>query len=375
VTVAATLQDRVRSLIEESGLKQEAFAVAVGLDASKLSKSLNEHRRFSSLDLAMIAQYSGVTVDWLIQGVGQHAVAARVAHDGSSVGDAIREAESLVEARDNLLFLGASQHWPEPPPFQSPLWTEQGKELADFALSHLGHPDTHENESFATAIEQNFGIDVRVMHLGPGCDGLAMCGSGARVLLVASTENPTRQRFTMAHELAHLLCKDSQDVHVDENVMARSGPRDSSEMRANSFAAHLLMPESMLCARFSGPMVSDDLFANTVMDLMVSPSSLAWRLLNLKQISAERRAQLGRLRTIDCAAMTGRMKDYATWVEASNQPRIPLRLLQDSFQAYLDGRTTLRPVARLFDIPVELLRRAVEQPASATEESGADFEP
>ena len=40
----------------------------IGLDDSKLSKSLGGIRRFSSLDLARIAEQCDVTVDWLVTG-------------------------------------------------------------------------------------------------------------------------------------------------------------------------------------------------------------------------------------------------------------------------------------------------------------------
>ena len=63
-----TTPDRVRDLIQASGLSQGDFALRVGLNDSKLSKSLSGARRFSSLDLARIAEICEVTVDWLITG-------------------------------------------------------------------------------------------------------------------------------------------------------------------------------------------------------------------------------------------------------------------------------------------------------------------
>ena len=62
------ITDRVLSLIEASGQSRRAFAQDIGLDDSKLSKSLSGARRFSSLDLARIAEKCGVTVDWLVTG-------------------------------------------------------------------------------------------------------------------------------------------------------------------------------------------------------------------------------------------------------------------------------------------------------------------
>lgn len=370
-----TLADRVRRLIEESGQTQEAFGATIGLDAPKFSKTLSGKRRFSSLDLARIADATGSTVDWLLTGQ-RAAMAARAATGSVSVSSAVREATNLAESRDSLYFLGGHQDWPKPPVFTSSLWIEQGAQLAEFALEHLGQPSAFgSSETFAGAVERAFGIDVRSMDLGTGCDGLALwTEGGAKILLVSTSKNPTRQRFTVAHELAHLLCLDDQGLHVDENVMAGSRG-DASEVRANSFAACLLMPASMLSKSFTSG-VSDGGFACEVMDLKVSPSSLAWRLLNLRLIDAEQRARLGGLRTIDCAAQIDRLGDYAGWVEASSQPRLPVKLIRDMFESYLRGKTTLRPLANLMGLPVELLRDAIE-PASTEPGPDAvhDYEP
>lgn len=62
------IADRVLNLIEASGQSRRAFAQDIGLDDSKLSKSLSGARRFSSLDLARIADKCGVTIEWLLTG-------------------------------------------------------------------------------------------------------------------------------------------------------------------------------------------------------------------------------------------------------------------------------------------------------------------
>lgn len=62
------LRRRVRGLIHSRPGAQREFAAAIGLDESKLSKSLNGTRRFSPHELVRIAEHSGVTVNWLING-------------------------------------------------------------------------------------------------------------------------------------------------------------------------------------------------------------------------------------------------------------------------------------------------------------------
>ncbi|PXY19109.1 TetR/AcrR family transcriptional regulator [Prauserella muralis] len=62
------LRKRVRSLIPVRAGAQREFATAIGLDETKLSKSLKGTRRFSPHELVRIAEYSGVTVNWLLNG-------------------------------------------------------------------------------------------------------------------------------------------------------------------------------------------------------------------------------------------------------------------------------------------------------------------
>ena len=62
------ISERVSRLIEQSGLSKQDFGTRIGIDGSKLSKSLAGRRRFSSSELAEIAELGGTTVDWLLTG-------------------------------------------------------------------------------------------------------------------------------------------------------------------------------------------------------------------------------------------------------------------------------------------------------------------
>lgn len=83
--------------------------------------------------------------------------------------------------------------------------------------------------------------------------GLLYCGAdGRRIIGVNSIHAPTRQRFTIAHELGHLYLHDMVDVHVDESFrvafreqLSEEGT-DPQEIEANQFAAELLMPADFL---------------------------------------------------------------------------------------------------------------------------------
>lgn len=59
---------RVRETIDALGETHRELASAIGLEPTKLSKSLHGSRRFRPDELAAIASRAGVTVDWLVHG-------------------------------------------------------------------------------------------------------------------------------------------------------------------------------------------------------------------------------------------------------------------------------------------------------------------
>lgn len=64
-----------------------------------------------------------------------------------------------------------------------------------------------------------------------------------KCILINYSEDIYRQRFTAAHEAAHRILDDEEDVVV--SFTAREG-RDLVEIRANTFASHYLMPPEFL---------------------------------------------------------------------------------------------------------------------------------
>lgn len=96
----------------------------------------------------------------------------------------------------------------------------------------------------ALAIE--LGLDVFKSTLDPGISGLIepsnTSSSGYRIKLnrFDSTE---RQRFTLAHEIAHfLLHRFDIGRGVVDDTMYRSGLSDRKEVEANKLASQIIMP-------------------------------------------------------------------------------------------------------------------------------------
>jgi Zn-dependent peptidase ImmA (M78 family) len=72
------------------------------------------------------------------------------------------------------------------------------------------------------------------------------------VIGVALGQSKERQRFTVAHELGHLLLHEGKELHIDKSFRVNfrssssSSAEDVEEVEANAFAAAILMPKLML---------------------------------------------------------------------------------------------------------------------------------
>jgi Zn-dependent peptidase ImmA (M78 family)/transcriptional regulator with XRE-family HTH domain len=352
---------RVLSLIEDSGLSRRAFAGEIGLDDSKLSKSLSGARRFSSLDLARIADRCKVTVDWLVTGEEPPlAMAARTTSGDAHT--ALEAAKRYSTMRGDLASLGWPQRWrPVSLAGVSGTYAGQGHTLARSASSLVAQAGRSvEDADLPTMVEEVFGADVAVVVLDSGFDGLAASSEDAKLIVLGTSQVPARQRFTLAHELGHLLAGDDQGVHLDRDIYDRAQAKDPSEMRANSFASAFLMPENILREAVGSRGLTEPGFAALACDLKVTPSALAFRLKDLRLIDSGTCDRYRSLSAAKAATIAERGEELARRVALANAPRLPGLLVRDSYAAYETGATTLRPYANLLGVDVDELRQALE---------------
>ncbi|WP_165796075.1 ImmA/IrrE family metallo-endopeptidase [Siphonobacter curvatus] len=77
--------------------------------------------------------------------------------------------------------------------------------------------------------------------LGSDFSGMAMLRDDHRFMLINSTHSVGRQNFSIGHELYHLFIQKRQQAMV--SFAGRFPEKDLDELRADWFAAHLLLPE------------------------------------------------------------------------------------------------------------------------------------
>ena len=108
-------------------------------------------------------------------------------------------------------------------------------------------------------IAKSLGVRIEYAPLDGELSGLAHIRDGVPIVGINTLHAPNRQRFTLAHELAHVQLHRTdleQAVHVDRGSLRRDGLAaagvDATEIEANTFAAELLMPTDMLMAALNG---------------------------------------------------------------------------------------------------------------------------
>ncbi|UNK22953.1 ImmA/IrrE family metallo-endopeptidase [Yersinia intermedia] len=97
------------------------------------------------------------------------------------------------------------------------------------------------------SIAKELGITVKRSTLAAGISGEIKEDDGNVVIRVNRHDVKERQRFTLAHEIAHfLLHRDRIGDGITDDILYRSKLSDFMEVQANRLAADILMPGHLI---------------------------------------------------------------------------------------------------------------------------------
>lgn len=100
------------------------------------------------------------------------------------------------------------------------------------------------------AIAKELGIIVKKATLSAGISGEIKETDGEVIVRINRHDVKERQRFTIAHEIAHfLLHRDKIGDGITDDVLYRSDLSDEMEAQANRLAADIVMPWHLIQAR------------------------------------------------------------------------------------------------------------------------------
>lgn len=328
------LARRLRLAREASGLTQQEVAAEVGLSRGAVAQFETAVKAPSSLHLARLADLYRRDIGELLAPEFQEnkldGLAALFRADLQLAGDrerarAVSECAKICREYTNLeALLGVDQDRIYPPEYGAPpmrsRWEaiRQGERLAALERARLKLGEDPIGD--LPGILEQQGVRFVELPLPENISGLCLLdGKYGLSIFVNSEHHPRRQFFSCAHECCHLLVDRGQGSFVSR-VENRE---DLVEVRANAFAAAFLMPEDGVRAfvrrlgkgeasrsqlraydeegqavtgqkRMEGH--SQDFQAYDVAHLAhhfgVSYEMALYRVLNLKLVSEEERAQL-----------------------------------------------------------------------------------
>jgi len=97
------------------------------------------------------------------------------------------------------------------------------------------------------SIADALGLKIKAATMPPGVSGEIRPSASGYIIRVNRHDSPARQRFTVAHEVAHfLLHREFIGSGISDDALYRSNLSDQKEAEANRLAAELLMPRQLL---------------------------------------------------------------------------------------------------------------------------------
>jgi Predicted Zn peptidase len=340
------------------GLSQRALGDAAGVSQSTVHRvEAGARTRVTLVELDRLAQALGVTLEELLYGssVRDRIRAAARCTDGAQIQPALEHVIALLELDDRLdgavTGLRQTRLWArvEPPSSGTPraraeVLAGQVREILGLGVAPIAQ--------LAEVVEVLTGVDVGTAPLPDGVSGVCAVDPQREtvILLINSDEVADRQRFTLAHELGHLLFGDPAHVHTV------STSRTSAEVRCDEFARNLLLPKSGVLAwleqvrRVTGQHLLDRRqVALLTRHFGVTPEVVSIQLDRMKlRHAALTPMPSGRA----LAHRYGWGAQYEQDQVAARQPRVPRRLLDRAIEACQAGRLGVSVIARLQGRPV-----------------------
>jgi Zn-dependent peptidase ImmA (M78 family) len=154
--------------------------------------------------------------------------------------------------------------------------------------------------TFPTPVEdiaRDLGAKLLYQRMDPDVSGMVYRDGQTTYIGINNNHHPRRQRFTAAHEIAHLQLHPGRPLTVDSSIRVNfrdnvsSQATDRQEIEANAFAAALLMPRDQIIdqaekLQAAGVKTRERLVTNLAKIFDVSNEAMGHRLVNLGVIAS-----------------------------------------------------------------------------------------
>lgn len=277
-----TMGERIRRAREGAGLSQQELAKKIGYSSSAtISHFESGDRKISILDLQRIAQTLGIPTDYFLQ---QDTDSLQGSANTEVVKSFhMRAKEIRPQARETVMaFLSFAQKHSEALKQSIPSGIEQ-LGPAKAANKILGIVQITNPPISPHNVAISLGVPIVEWDFPDEISGIFVSYQNRFCIGVNELHPPVRQRFSVAHELGHLVFDRDEALFVDFEGAAitadlQERQNSKAERNANQFAADLLMPKSLLQKDVSKYGLDVTFLAKRY---QVSQQALWFRLLNL----------------------------------------------------------------------------------------------
>ncbi|MEW1868642.1 helix-turn-helix domain-containing protein [Streptomyces caelestis] len=364
--------ERVARERAQAGLSQRELAVRAELSQPTLARiELGERPALTLAELDRVAAALSVPLTLLTKGnpVRQRMQVAARASEGAE--EELRRAEGLVgeilALDDRLDRFAPDDHRADRQRAArlKRVLTEvvdaerEGRDLAEELRERLGLglgpvPD------LAELVESVIGLDTAALTLPQGVSGFTALDPAREVTIsvVNTSDVPERQRFSLAHELGHVLLSDGVAAH------RLDGRRTPAEKRCDAFARHLLAPAEgvrrwMECLSVSEPGRRECAMAARHYGVSLPVLLIQCKELGLLTDSQAKKMQgpTGR----ELAWTYGWGPQYNVECQAAARVRPPRRIMERAIEAYRAGRIGVRAIASLSGAEPRITERELEE--------------
>ncbi|WP_075738466.1 helix-turn-helix domain-containing protein [Streptomyces acidiscabies] len=350
--------DRIARERAQAGLSQRELATRAELSQPTLVRiEAGERKTLSVAELDRIAVALGIPLTLLTRGNPVRQRMQVAARASENTAEELRQAEELVGA---ILTLDARlDRFVELRHQVSSLREtflkrvarsavdaeHEGRELATELRERLGLglspvPD------LAELVESAMGLDTAALRLPKDVAGFTAHDPerDVTVMVVNASDVPERQRFSLAHELAHVLLSDGVSAH------RLDGERTPAERRCDAFARHLLAPAegvSRWLELFEADRPNLKECAVVARHYGVSLPVLLIQCKKLGLLTEAQAKQLKGPTGHELAWHYGWGPQYVAESEAAARSRPPRRIMERAVEAYQAGRIGVRAIAAL----------------------------
>lgn len=363
---AADIGRRLQRARAAAGLSQAEVAETLGVPRPAVSLMESGQRTVSSVELARLARlYRRPAGYFLVEPAQEQPLLQRfrAAAPVQPLDDEVlQEAEEWCRYYAWLEQAAYGEQRYEVPTYPLPRGRaiDQGEYLARQERQRLGLGTAPIPSVIDVLEEQGVKVVLRRFPAGSSVSGCYFFSQDMGSCVIVAEQDPvSRRRFTAAHEYSHFLVEGDD---INGEICAPARRQEFSEMRANAFAAALLLPptgigEYLADLDVEQGAVKAEHAAHLMFDFGVSYEAVLWRLLNLGWISADGRQRLSGVSWSALARALG----YENR-QPGDSETAPDRFRVVAIDAWRAGEISLGKLSELLDVPSSELRRVLSRP-------------